>query len=173
MSDSNNSGSFIPTNFIWDVSQIYSTDINSDAFKDLLVKLYQNINLMAMNINIKDSAFYDTNEFVNGQTFYSDPNTNSSSNKSSSRRQVFRKVVNFGSLPDTSLKSVAHDITVTTAYTFTRIYGTSSDTSNRVYIPVPNSDISLTVDFTNVNITTSSNLTSFGTTYVVLEYIKQ
>jgi hypothetical protein len=86
--------------------------------------------------------------------------------------------VNFGALPNTATKSVAHGITITTATTFTRIYATASDTSGSTYIPIPFSsptlvsNIQITVDATNVNITTGSNRSNFNICYVVLEYIK-
>jgi hypothetical protein len=35
-------GMFIPTTQVWDVSEIYSTEVTSPAFKELLVRLYQN-----------------------------------------------------------------------------------------------------------------------------------
>ena len=41
--DQVNSGSYIGTTQVWDVSQIYDIEVNSPEFKELIVRLYQNI----------------------------------------------------------------------------------------------------------------------------------
>ena len=43
-------GTQLPTTYIWDVSQIQNLNISSD-FKELLIRLYQNLNTMANVIN--------------------------------------------------------------------------------------------------------------------------
>lgn len=165
-------GSYIPTTQVWDVNEIYSTDVSSREFKELIVRLYQNINTQALSVNGKDTGIYDTSEFVNGQTF---PSTDSNPYNI---RQVFRMLVNFGALPNNATKSVAHGITVTDNVTFTRIYGTSNDLAAKSYIPLPyasatGDNIELYIDDTNVNITTGSDWSAYTTTYIVLEYLKQ
>lgn len=85
--------------------------------------------------------------------------------------------INFGTLPNTGTKSVAHNIPITVGVTFTRIYATASDTAGSLYIPIPfvettGNEIQIDVDATNVNITTTSDRTNFTICYVVLEYIK-
>jgi hypothetical protein len=175
MAQGTDTGSFVPTTFIWDAAELQHLDVTSDRFKELLVRLYQNLNLMQLSLNVKDSAYYDQTEFVNGQSFFPSEDVPSTSTDAINRRQAFRKVINFGALPNTSTKNVAHEIDITSGYSFTRIYGCASDTTNLVYQPIPNanSDIHLRVTSTNVVITTSSNLSSYDTTYVVLEYLKQ
>lgn len=172
-----NTGSFIPTTQIWDPSEVYSSNL-SPELKELLVRLYQNLNLMATNVNLKDTGYYNTLEFVNGQLYFPNPANNSSTSTYPSFRQVFRTIVNFGALPNAGLKSVAHNIPINESYSFTRIYAASSDQVGLNYIPIPYAsptlvnNIELNVDATNVNITTGSNRTNFTITYVVLEYIK-
>lgn len=172
--DAGDYGLFIPSTQVWDVSEI--TDKNQ---KELVVRLYQNINTAALAINKKDSGFYDTSEFVNGQVFFPNPTVAAGTNPT--ERQVYRKVVNFGALPDTAAKSVAHGLTIAagSAYSFTRIYGTASNPAALTFIPIPyassvaGSIIELSVTSTNVVITTASNLTAYTICYVVLEYLKQ
>ncbi len=173
-----NVGMFVPTTNIWDVAQLQSMDVNSPEFKELLLRLYQNVNTIALVLNRKDSALYDTSEFVNGQTYFPNPAFNSSTGSVPAPRQVFRLVINFGALPNTTTKSVAHGLTITSAYTFTRIYATASDTSGLNYIPIPYASptlansIELKVSSTDVTIITGSNRSNFNICYVVLEYIK-
>ena len=70
MATSTQYGAFVPTNLIWDVQQLQSVDVNSPEFKELLVRLYQNINNIALVLNIKDTGMYQLSEFVNGQLFF-------------------------------------------------------------------------------------------------------
>lgn len=171
-------GAYNPTTNIWDVSQIYSVEVNSPEFKELLVRLYQNLNLLATLVNLKDTGYYDLQEFINGQQYFPNPALSSSTGTMPTYRPVYRKVINFGTLPNTGTKSVAHGITCTTATSFTRIYATATDPVGFNYIPIPYAsptlinNIELNVDATNVNITTGSNRTAFTITYCILEYLQ-
>ena len=171
-------GIFVPTTDIWDVAEIYDVEITSPEFKELLIRMYQNLNRMSLAINIKDSAWYDTNQFVNNQIFFPNPAT-SSFNSTNPDRQVMRLVVNFGALPNTGTTSVAHGIVCTGITTFTRIYGVANDVTNKVYLPLPYAsstaanNIELNVDATNVNIITGSDRTAFTICYVILEFLQQ
>lgn len=168
-------GGFNPTTDIWDTAQVYEVDVNSVQFKELLVRMYQNINRISIVLNTKDTAIYDnTGPLVNGQAWF--PNAANITNLAD-YRQDYRTVVNFGALPNTGTTSVPHYINCTPGVTFTRIYATASDTSGFNYIPIPfasptaANNIQITVDSTNVNITTGSNRSNFNVCYVVLEYL--
>lgn len=172
-----NPGLFVPTTNVWDVARLYEVDVNTPEFKELLVRLYQNVNNIAISLNWKDTGFYLQEEFVNGQVFFPNPLLSSQTTQTPTYRQVFRSVVNFGALPNAGTKSVPHNIVITSGYTFTRIYACATDPLNS-FIPIPyastaGDNIELNVDVTNVNIKTLSNRTNYTTTYVVLEYIKQ
>lgn len=173
-------GSFLPTTDVYDVASIYNIDVNSDEFKLFLVRLRQSINNVSLVVNACDTGYYPLIEILNAQLFFPDPALSSKTAQLPTYRQVFRIVVNFGELPDTATKSVAHGIGPTSTYSFTRIYATASDTTAPLnYIPIPyasntaGASIELNVDATNVNITTGSNRTNFNICYVILEYIKQ
>lgn len=178
-SQANQVGLFVPSTNVWDVSQLYSTEVTDPAFKELLVRLYQNVNLMAIALNIKDSGYYDTQEFVNGQLFFPNPANNSAMGKAAVYRQVARLTIIFGALPNTATKSVPHGLTPNSSWTFTRIYGAASDTTGFNYIPLPYAspvlanNIELNVDATNVNVTTGSNRSNFNVSYIILEYLKE
>lgn len=169
-----NVGLFVPTTYTMDVSQLYSTNVNSPEFKELLIRLYQNINSICTALNLKDSGYYVETEFMNSQLLFPNPNF-----QPGQYRQIFRTVVNFGTLPNNTTTSVAHNIDITNTYTFTRIYGAASDTTNLTYIPLPyvsttaTNNIELSVDATNVTISTTADYSSYTTCYVVLEYVKQ
>lgn len=168
-----NPGAFVPTTNMWDVSALKEIDVTSPQFKELMIRLYQNINNIALILNIKDSGYYALQEFVNGQAFFPNPSLTSTTPQTPTFRQVYRMVINFGTMPNSATKSVAHNLTITNAFTFTRIYGCCSDVIGKSYVAIPNSDIYIDVDATNVNITTTSDYSSYMVTYVILEYLKQ
>lgn len=178
----NNPGAFIPTTTVFDVSAIYSTDVNSPEFKELIVRLQQAVNNISLTLNIKDSGYYTPVEFVNGQLFFPEPHTVPTTGQTSIYRQVFRKVINFGALPNNATKSVPHGLLIHNAinnlkFTFTRIYGAASDLVNNEYIPLPyasstGDNIELYVTNTDVVVKTASDWTSYTTTYIILEYLK-
>jgi len=167
-------GSFIPSTFVWDVSAIHDIDINSQQFKELFVRLYQNVNIIATNVNLKDTGYYQTTEFLNGQQYFPDPNlTELNANPEPIYRNVYRIVINFGALPNSATKSVAHGLTVDKNFIWTRIYGGATNPIGLLGAPLPNSDIKLSVDTINVNVTTAADYSAYTTTYIVLEYLKQ
>jgi len=168
-------GLYVPTTNVWDVSQIYETEVTSPEFKELLVRLYQNINNIALALNLKDSAYYVEEEFVNGQTF---PAVNPAAS-SSFGRQAYRKVFQFGALPNAATKTLAHGLTVNNTLNFTRIYGCASDKTGFNYIPLPYSstvaanNIELRLNTTNIVVTTGSNRSAFTQAWIIVEFLKE
>lgn len=168
MSTSGNFGAFVPTTEI----------LNDLDDKELRLRLYQILNRLALSTNDKDIGIYPVTEFVNGQKYFSSQDRSSSQYQ----RQVFRKVIDFGALPNAGTKSVAHGITTQATYVFTRIYATATDpgaTDVTGSIPLPyssptlNQNIALNIDNTNVNIVTAIDYSAYTECYVVLEYVKE
>ena len=178
-----NQGSFVQTTFNLQMQQ--SQDLNIDqGLKRLLVLLYQDLNKMQISLNQRDWGSYYEDETLNGQVYFPVPGTDSTSTNQPEPRQVFRTVVNFGPLLDGSMspatKTVPHDIDIDNGYSFTRIYGTSTNSTQTSFIPLPYSsctsvadNIELFIDDKNINITTNADQSDYINTYVVLEYIKQ
>lgn len=168
-------GSFVPTTFLLDVSIINKIDIDSPEFKELLVRLYRNLNRMCLSLNVKTSGYYALNQFVTGDLYF--PATAGTSLVNADYRPVTRKVINFGTLPNAGTKSVAHGITINAGVSFVRIYGSSTDPVGFNYIPLPYAsptdanNIELNVDATNVNVITGSDRTAYTLTYIVLEFL--
>lgn len=148
------------------VNQTFSEDWGQ--FLVQMTKLNADI---ARSVNIREIGNYQLAEQLTGQYFF--PSSNVQSN-----RQTFRTVVNFGALPNSTTKSVAHGIAVTLNTIFTRIYGCATNPSTEfapipyVNVGTPGDGVEINADGTNVNIkTTTANWTSF-TAIVVLEYLK-
>lgn len=174
--NSTNIGLYLPTTYIFDIQEIQDADINSPEFKDLLVRLYQNINDITLAVNLKTTGYHLTTEFNTGSLLF---NIN---NDFSKTRNIFRVTVNFGSLPAAGTKSVAHGIAnITNTYSLTTINGASTNPSVPQFIPIPYSsttaianNLEVTVDATNVNITTGgTDYSAYTTTWITLEYVKQ
>lgn len=169
-----NVGLYIPTTDVYEINQILDANINLEELKLLMVRLYQNLNVIALATNLKDSAMYVENQFVNGQVFFS--NTANPDDL----RNVFRLVVDIGALA-AGANTVAHGLTVQSTWQFTRIYGTATNyvagAATGDYYPLPwasaggAANIELKVNNQNVVITNNSGVT-FAKCYVILEWLK-
>lgn len=168
---SGNSNPLIPENYIF-------PDIDTEEYD---VKLRQYLNNMAIAVNSKDNGLYNNEEVLTGQQFLPTFSTQTAANVNF--RDVFRKVIDFGALPNAAIKSVAHGIVTTQDYSFVKIYATATDpgaTTITSAIPIPfatptalANNIQIDVDATNVNITTNTAFyTAYTRCFVVLEYIK-
>lgn len=178
-SDGIDVGSFVPTTQIYDIGLVRTLDVNSDMFSDFLVTLTQSINNICWVINTKRSGYYVTTEFVNGDIYYPNPALNSSTPQLPTFRQCFNIVVICGPLPNTGIKTVAHNIpNIDVNFSFKQIYGTANDHIAFMYRPIPYVNvagqiISLDVDANNVIIETNFDGTAYTDVEVVLKYIKQ
>ncbi len=169
----NNTGLFVPTTNVWDIQNLEEGKDITPALKELLIRLYQNINNISLALNLKDSGYYVQNEFLTGQVFFPDANS------SIDGRQSFRTVVNFGALPDNTTGSMPHGIVVSNSFIFTRMYGCASNQVTMSYLPIPYASsatvdiIELSADANNVYVTTNSDLSAYTQTYIILEYVKE
>jgi hypothetical protein len=134
-------------------------------------------------VNKKEGSLYYLQELGNFQSFFT-------AGSPYTFRNVYRMTVNFGALPNAATKSVAHGIVGIDAnapnpssFSFTHIYATASKQTAGAesFVPIPWADstgggtnnIQITVDATNVNITTSTDWSAYTVCYVILEYLKQ
>jgi hypothetical protein len=172
-------GAFIETTDVYDVDVIRSLDIKGEEFKEFLVRLRQSTNNIAVAVNFRDAGYYIEELFNCGQVYFPNKTLSSSTPQEPTYRAVYRKVVDFGVLPNTGLKAVAHGIpNIDAQVTFSRIYATASDPVGLTYVPIPitfvatGNIIDIVVDAVNVTITTNFNATNFTRCLVVLEFFK-
>lgn len=171
-----NPGMMLPTTNVWDAQQVYATEVTDPAFKELIVRLYQNLNNVSLAVNLKDTGYYTLQEFLNSQAFFPNPALNSTTPAAPVFRQVFRLVLNFPGL-NAGVNAQNHNLVITTGYSFTRIYGCASNTVTFDYFPIPfasaggAANIEIRVTATQVIITNNSGVT-FDKCYAILEYIK-
>lgn len=140
----------------------------TDLFDERLEKLLEKICDVT---NTKEGAVYFLNEIATFQKYYVSGDPQSS-------RNVYRKVIDFGALPNTATKSVAHGVTFSANTRLTRLYGAATDPTAISFLPLPFAsptladNISLSADGTNVIVTTGSNRASYTSVSIVLEYTK-
>ncbi len=170
---------FVETTDVYDVDVIRSLDVKGDEFKEFLVRLRQNTEKIAVAVNFRDAGYYIEELFNCGQVYFPNKALSSSTPQEPTYRAVYRKVVDFGALPNAGAKSVAHGIpNIDAQVTFSRIYATASDPIGLTYIPIPNfsvagaNQVDISVGVTNVTITTNFNATAYTRVLIVLEYFK-
>lgn|SRR3990167_8681259 len=137
------------------------------AFIDTLTLIYKRI---ADSVNTKEGALYQPSELATFQKYFKPADTQNF-------RNVYRMTIDFGALPNNAAKTIEHNIAFTDNFRTTRIYGSAVAPVNLLYIPLPYSsvtgdDIELSVDDTNITITTTSDRTAFSACTVVIEYTK-
>ncbi len=140
--------------------------------KDLKIRQY--LNNIALATNTKDSGIYNSSETITGQQYL--PTFSTQTASSATYRGVLRKVIDFGTLPSTSAKTVAHGIAFTNDQSVTKLYAAAT-TPGTSWIPIPfasptlNLNISLELDATNIIITTGTDRTPYTRCFVVIEWM--
>ncbi len=167
----------LPQRDVYDVDVIQSFDVDSQDFKDFLVRLYQITNDIKISMNARDGGYFPLGEFNSGMQYY--PNT-IALDPTATPRTIFRDTVNFGALPNAGSKSVNHGINpdlpgVTADYRFLWWYAMANDPVNFSYYPIPQADVAgnitdLYVTQTQITISTNWNASAYSTD-VTLFYI--
>jgi len=163
-------------NFISSTADITSLDPSS---KEWQIKIYQILNSHALALNQKSSGLFQFDETIDNNLWAPVPATvDSTAAQTATQKAEFRKVIDFGALPNNSEKPIAHGIAFDSTFTMTHMYATATNPTTTNYRPIPYvSDdatelITLRADGTNVYIETFKDQTAFTRTFVVLEYLK-
>lgn len=154
---------YVPNTFIWETGTIDKIDPNSTQFKELLVRLYQNLNLMCFSLNLKDTGYYILEPVQSSQQWFT-PNNNSEF------RFAIRKTIDLGAL-GAGVTNVAHGLTITNTWKFTQIVGAASDTLGNNYYPIPTANLTAYVDAVNVVINNTTGV-NFNFAYIVLNWLE-
>jgi len=123
-------------------------------------------------VNTKEGGLYIPQEVATFQRYYTSVDPQAT-------RNVYRKLIDFGVLPNATTKRVPHNIDFTNTTTLTHLYGAATDPSSGSYIPLPFSsptladNISLEADEAEIIITTGANYSTYANVNVVIEYLKE
>lgn len=144
--------------------------------------LIEYLKIISNAVNIREIGWFLEEELLSGQQFF--PGTTSSLDDQQFR-SVFRKVVDFGALPNAGTKSVPHGITVTANTSLVQLYAAATQPlvvappQPFMGIPIPfssptlNENIKITMDGTNINITTAINYSTYTRCFVSIHYIQE
>jgi hypothetical protein len=166
-------GAFVPTNYVWDVQQIQEVEVTSPEFKELLVRLYQNVNNIALVLNVKTTGQFPLSETVNGNLWFSDPNNTSDTPLAPAQRQELQQTYLITSVGVSA--TIAHNIIITPVTTFTDMGGMANDQVGNNYWTLDTTataaNISLAISGADIVITNNTGIT-FTTVYIVLKYLQ-
>jgi len=125
---------------------------------------------MAYALNRKIDGRMSSEENLSGKRIYYE-----SLPESVPENEVFRKIIVFGSLPDSTTKSVPHEINFTDELQFVDIRGAATNPGVSG-IPVPQAGssgtVSLDITGTNLNVTTDTDMTAYTKCFICIEYVK-
>src|SRR3974390_1810869 len=165
--DSQNFESYVP---------VY--DVAPESMEDLRGFIVEQFKRHANAINLREIGFFLDQELLSGKAFIPGANNAAGGSTSQAYRTVLRKVINFGALPNAGTKSVPHEITFDANFTLVQMFASATDPVAFIAFPLPYADpinilnaVALTMDATNVNITTGINYSSFTRCFVVIEYM--
>lgn len=129
----------------------------------------EQLRLHATGINVREIGYMVNNQIITGKNFI--PGVNATNPQQF--RTVFRKVIPFGALPNAGTKSVAHGITFDINFTLVDMWASATDPVGFTAITFAygGTVVYLNMDATNVNITTTGNLSNYTRTYVCIEYL--
>lgn len=146
---------------------VYS--VSPEKPEDLRNFTTEQLRVHATGINFREIGWYLDREIVTGKNFI--PGTSSSTNQVF--RTVFRKVIEFGTLPNAATKSVAHGIIFDANFTLVDMWASSTDpvAYTAITFAFGGTVVYLNMDATNVNITTTADYTNYTRCNVVIEYL--
>ncbi len=149
-------------------------DAIPDDWDDAKGMLTEQLRQMVETINLKESGYFLDREILMAGNLFASTNN--------STRGMYRKVVNFGSLPNNTTKTVPHGITLDSSFNLTNLYLSATNQSATGAQPfdfsvqnyaIGTADFKLYLTETNIVVITTSNYSAFTKSIVVIEYVKE
>lgn len=129
------------------------------------------LNKISNAINIREIGWLISKEYPTGGQLFS--------SVEGQFRSVLREVIDFGALPNSATKSVPHHISYDSNFSLLNLVAGASDPVGLTAIPIPfassilTENIKLTIDNTNINITTDMNYSNYTICYVTIIYVRE
>jgi hypothetical protein len=136
--------------------------------------LVEQLKKISNAVNLREIGWFLDVELLSGKQFFADQSLTGTSEQF---RSVFRKVIDFGTLPKSTTKSIPHGIVFDANFTLVSMWLSATDPVNFVAFSLAYwaknapGDITLNMDDTNVNVVTNSNYNAYTRSYVVIEYL--
>lgn len=173
-----NFGAYLPTTSSWEIQNIQASHHIDPKLKEVLIRIYQQMNNISNVVNYKETSIYDINEFLTGQIYFPTMGPAQTNSSEIQYRPVFRTSYMFGPLPNNATQTLPHQLPVNDGWIFTRIFGTAFQPGAQNSIPLPyasatSDNVELYVTNTDITIITNSATFISYSGYITLEYIKQ
>lgn len=154
-------------------------DVVPEKWEEARPFLAEILKKITNSLNSKEIGFYLDQELLSGKAFIPGVNIATDGGSSQQFRQVLRKVIDCGVLPNTTTKTVPHEITVDANFTLVALYGAATDPTNLQAFGMgfPATSLTFVVELfmnaTDIVIVTNADRTSFTRSYVVVEYMQE
>jgi hypothetical protein len=154
-------------------------DVVPEKWEDARAFIVEQLKRLANAVNVREIGFFLDQELLAGKFFIPGISIAEGGGSSQQFRTVLRKVINFGTLPNSGSKSVPHGIDFDTNFTLVFLGGYATNPTNLNAIPLPfssptlNQNILLYIDSVNVNVITALNYTNYTTCFVTIEYMQE
>lgn len=155
-------------------------DFPREFSEEFRTRMIQVINDMCISINSKESGWYSDESTITGEKVLPTYSKNLEGAQSVYYRTVRRKCIFTQALPNSSAKSIAHNIQFPKKSVGWRLWGCASQIDGNEELqgflqipyahPTPANCIALYCDRQNIIITTGTNRTNFNFSFAVVEY---
>ncbi len=164
-------------------SQIFESyvpvyDAVPEKWEDARPFLVEHLKKISNAVNIREIGWFLDEELLSGKAFI--PGVTLPGNNPATYRTVLRKVIDFGTLPNTATTSVAHGIMVDANFTLVDLWAAATKPTvayTAIQIPFSsptlNENIKITIDATNINITTAIDYSAYTRVFVTVEYLQE
>jgi hypothetical protein len=144
----------------------YDSPDSYEAFSEIFQREHKRV---VDAVNSKEGGLYSLQQVATFQEYFTPGNPQKN-------RNVYRKVINFGALPNNTSRTIPHNINFTNTTRLTRMYGASSNPNAIQFIPLPfasptlANNVSIEANAAGVTVTTGKDYSGFVDTTIVLEY---
>lgn len=152
-------------------------DYVPESWEDAKPFLVEQLSKISNAVNIREIGYYYDEEIETGKSFIpADEMLGSNSSDSQQSRAIFRKVIDFGPLPNAGAKTVPHGITFDSNLTLISLSAGATNPTSLDAIPVPfssptlNENIKLHITSTDVRILTGIDYSDYTRCFVTIEY---
>lgn len=153
-------------------------DAIPEKWEDARPFVVEQLKKLANGINVREIGFFLDEELLSGKSFIPGINNALDGETSQQFRNILRKVVDCGALPNAGLKQVPHGIFIDSNFTLIDLFGAATDPVNLLsfdlgHAAAPPNQVEIYLDATYINIVTGTNRSAYTRTYIVIEYIQE
>lgn len=166
--DSQNFDSYLP---------VY--DVVPEEWNEARPFLVEILKKISNAVNAREIGFFLDQELLSGKAFIPGSNETLSGGTSQQFRTILRKVFDMGTLPNSGLLTVPHEIAFDNNFTLIQMWLSATDPVAKAAFSLaywansaPGSII-LNMDSVNINVQTTSNYSNYTRCFVICEYIQE